>query len=244
VIDGIPENSSVTKEWKVTLASGKVPSGVLSYQVGCSLPDAGTRTVTREIAVQAVNAHDYKAGWQMCSIPFYLANSDPFSALGLPAGSYNIRQWDPSSRQYITPTNLVPGTGYWLQCADDYTGIIPIENNNIKPDNAKKFMDLSSGWNQIANPYSMPISLRNVKVKARNSTELVSLVDAVNRGWVRRSLFWWDPVTGPENGYSWSQDIETIRLEPWVSYWFKSNIACQLLLDPPTLGDWYGIGVQ
>jgi ABC-type Fe3+ transport system substrate-binding protein len=109
---------------------------------------------------------------------------------------------------------------------------------------AKKFMDLSSGWNQIANPYSMPISLRNVKVKARNSTELVSLVDAVNRGWVRRSLFWWDPVTGPENGYSWSQDIETIRLEPWVSYWFKSNIACQLLLDPPTLGDWYGIGVQ
>jgi hypothetical protein len=157
-------------------------------------------------------------------------------------------EWDSTLKQYNPVTTMTAGKGYWLRSATDIVGTLPLTNGNalpILPDSGQKLIQLAAGWNQIADPFIAPMAWRSVKVLEdwTDPNQPLSMQEALDRGWLRRTLFWWDPNTSPSTGqYAWSSDIATMRLLPWVSYWVKANSPCWLVIEPPVLGDWYGLG--
>lgn len=96
---------------------------------------------------------------------------------------------------------------------------------------------LRRGWNLISNPYVYPIPASYLRLRTTpggigGPVEGGSnLLDAVNNGLVRGTLFSYDPV---RKTYDIPSDLRTATLDPWVGYWLYVNSDLELIYTRPT----------
>ena len=73
------------------------------------------------------------------------------------------------------------------------------------------------GWNLVGNPYVYTITLGETKFYHRDYG-LMTYDQAVSRGLLTTTVFWWDPVF---RQYRWSSD-RAVQIKPWQGYWLRA----------------------
>jgi hypothetical protein len=224
LIDQVSAHSEKMVSWDVH-ATG-LPAGTLTYLLSANATASTAKAVRRDIQVPPVNMTDLTSGWQMISIPLALADAAPGTALKLtPTAPLRIAWWGPEAGEYrIYPDSafgvIQRGQGYWI--AVDAASSLSLVGAS-PPGTADALVPLGVGWNQIGDPFELPIRWGRVQVTFQGKT--MSLGDAVRLGLLRSTLFWWDPVL---HEYRWSLDT-SYMLQPWDGYWVKANADCALL---------------
>ncbi len=211
----VPANSEGHVSWKVRPVGQ--PTGILDYTVSMSTTPVGGTTVRRSINVPATEVQPFAAGWQMISVPFELSNGDPQTALGLTNAV--LWRYDTYSRQYKTPTTLVPGEAYWLKITTGQTGsLAPGQFNAINwTTNQGYQIPLQVGWNLVGNPYVYSYTLGETKFYHVDYGTM-TYDEAMKRGLISNTVFWWDPMF---RQYKWSSD-RSVQFKPWQGYWLRA----------------------
>ena len=201
--------------WKV-IPEGS-PSGVLSYSVSFSSAPVGGTTVSRQIIIPATEYQPFSAGLQMMSVPFHLSDPDPQPALGLLPGAV-LWKYDTYLREYVQADKLEPGVGYWLSMpVAQSTAMTPGRYAPIDWAGTHGYqIPLEVGWNLIGNPYLYAVTLGECRFH-HIDYGVLDYEQAVARGMISRTVFWWDPVF---RTYKWNRYGErSIQLKPWQGYW-------------------------
>ena len=237
-IDALSEGSV---SWQVKVDSQfNSPTGIRNYSVSFTADPVGGTTVSRDINIPATEWQSLSKNWQMISVPFDLTDSDPSTALGFDdAGlientDYRFYQYDPYLRQYKPVYSLVPGQAYWLSLSQAaWLELIPpmqawpttsMTVGNYSPiqwsGTQGHQIPMQTGWNLIGNPYVYTITFGELRFYHRDYG-VMDYDQAVARGMISKTVFWWDPVWSNSNGkYNWSS-LRSVQFKPWQGYWVK-----------------------
>ena len=238
------ETESLPITWTVR------PTGTVAGPVTIMIQVSGSpglqKTVSRSITIPATYHKAVINGWQMISVPYELKDARPESAL-LPYDSVTDQiltsdlqalQWDADANDYKMVTSILPGDGFWLKFDDssiiEFTLKAPgttTTNATPLPSNQSLPIELKAGWNQFGNPYLYPIVWGRVKVLSSSQVGPISIEDAANRGWIRRTVYWFDANKGVNGEYGFSSNPLT-QLLPWQGCWIKAITPCQLIIPP------------
>lgn len=182
------------------------------------------QTVTVSFALAP--AHTFPPGLQMISTPYdYGAGDDLAGLFGLslpltPTGP-RFAAWSPSQAGYLfypsSPVNtLSAGRGYWARFPSPsylrYDG-------PLVPTSAPFSISLGAGWNQIGDPFPLPVSLTSITA---NGTPLASSV-------VSPILYRYNTASGAYAALNPASD----SLQPYTGYWVFSRQSATLSLPPP-----------
>lgn len=146
-------------------------------------PQTGThRSKTKITAANqtiGVPAGGTKQSWRIISIPFDLPNDDrQISSIFTSLGDAGRSTWrllhysnTPSETwlEYPGFTNIERGKGYFINSIEG--GSVTLNANATTPDFSRSNLfsrDLVKGWNQIGNPYPVPINWDNIKTYNNN----------------------------------------------------------------------------
>ena len=212
--------------WKVRTVGN--PTGILDYSVSFSASPIGGTSVRRQINIPATETQTFASGWQMISVPFTLTNPDPGSALGL--SSYRFWRYDPHLRQYQPVYQLVPGEAYWLRISTPQTTqMTPGQYSPIAWAGTQGYqIPLQQGWNLVGNPFLYTVTLGEIRFYYRDYGS-VDYEEAVERGLISRTVFWWDPVF---RQYRLSND-RTVQIKPWQGYWVRALRPDVIMVPSP-----------
>jgi len=217
--------------WQIVVSPNAV--GHLKLEVKPSVPGfSNLKSIVRYIDIPVGSKRDMSAGISMFSIPFSVADASTGKVLSsLGDVTKRVARWSPKKNGYLyypndeEMANIVPGLGYWLKL--DNPATLDLSGNNPQP--VPWWMDyqiqLDAGWNQIANPFVYEIQWGSVKVQYGGQTKGWS--DAVNSGWLRSYIFYWDPTKG---SYKWEKD-PTFSLKPWEGYFIKTTVPCSFIFS-------------
>ena len=186
----------VTIPWQSTDIDN-VPSKYLTLELqdetGNKLADMRTETsytftatpnVLYSFQIKAEVFHwEFKAGWNMFSLPVDPGTTDPAEILPN-VGSYYLYTWDATNNKYVIPTELTPGKGYWVLVFGDVTQTIdgtPIDGYSLSG---------NAGWHMIG---SLSGEAQVQVTSGSIFTEFYTW-DATNKKYVLSSL-------EPGNGY-------------------------------------------
>jgi hypothetical protein len=178
-------------------------------------------------------------GLEMVSIPYQFHNDDAewvLQDLGSlqPGGNATVVRWDPKAAQYrwfpdpIT-TSVQPGVGFWLVNRARDTVRLPADATPIDHDQTFS-LRLEPGWNQIGNPFTVPLRLDQLKVSGSAGGEW-SMEDAYSRLLLVPTIFEYDPLV---NDYVWNTNLAAGRLDPFKGYWILCSDAVTLQFPPPS----------
>ncbi|MHB1458388.1 MAG: hypothetical protein ACYC0V_15890 [Armatimonadota bacterium] len=231
-------------EW-IVKPTGTV-TGILEYSVSLNANPVGGAIATRKINVPATPTQQMSKGWQMISMPFRTAIDDsapPSVPGGAPAGltalgisgnygtDYKLWEYNTKTGQYVEPTELVPGTGYWLWSripvstsqADGWT-YSPLTWNS----NSFNQYELKQGWNLIGNPFVYTITLGEYYFYHPDFGTL-TYGEAIQAGLISKTLYTYDTIYAKYRAYSTS----AIQIKPWQGYWIKALRTSVTLLSSP-----------
>ncbi|MCJ7575494.1 MAG: hypothetical protein MUO80_02275 [Dehalococcoidia bacterium] len=113
---------------------------------------------------------NFKAGWNMVSIPVAVANNSPSSVFPGVAGIFT---WNATSRSYYVPMVIEPEKGYWVAVTENVT--IAMTGTPVQTWTT----DIKAGWNMIGSVST------NSSVAAPNDDP---------DGSVMTPAYWWDPI--------------------------------------------------
>lgn len=221
--------------WKVKPVG--YPTGILNYSVSFSAAPVGGTSVRREINIPATEFQPLPSGWQMVSVPFELTDPDPTVALGLTGATW--WRYDAYTRQYLPVTKLISGEAYWLKLTSP-------QRTSMSPGNYSPKLwagtqgyqiPLQSGWNLIGNPYLYTVTLGEVMFYYRDYGA-ITYDEAVTRGLISSTVFWWDPVF---RKYNWSSD-RAVQFKPWQGYWVRALRSGVTMIVSPASQIGAGVG--
>ncbi|MGB9608617.1 MAG: FlgD immunoglobulin-like domain containing protein, partial [bacterium] len=137
--------------------------------------------------------------------------------------------------------NIKAGMAYWVKVQAPTT----IDVSKSQPQPPTPFtgstaysITLDAGWNQIANPFVYPIEWGNVMVNYGGQVK--GWLDAVNSGWLRSYIFYWNPNS---SAYEWSVSGSYL-LQPWAGYFIKVTVPSTLIFPAiPSRNLAYGEGI-
>ncbi|MFO7945446.1 MAG: FlgD immunoglobulin-like domain containing protein [Armatimonadota bacterium] len=201
------------------------------------------KSLTRVLNIPALpvlNPLESPRGLEMVSIPYEFDNNDAevvFADLGSlqPGGSATIIKWAPGMGQYkFFPdplvTNINAGEGYWLLNQARKVINLPDDAEAVPADRAFT-LRLPGGWNQIGNPFTVPIRFDTVNIIGPNGGEW-TLAEAYRRQLIIPTLFEYDPV---ENDYAWETRLSDMIMDPYKGYWLLVKDDISLQFPPPGL---------
>jgi hypothetical protein len=226
IIDVVPAHSEKMVSWNLH-ATGS-PAGTLTFLLSANVSPPAARAVSRDVLVPPVDNTNLLSGVQMFSVPFVLANTTPDAALSLsPSATLRLARWDPTDEKYLIFPEpgfglLQRGRAYWLGL--DVQSTLNLAGASA-PGSGDVIVPVEEGWNQIGNPFELPIEWGRVKVAYQDQT--LGLTDAVRMGLLRSTLFRWDPVS---HEYRWSLDT-SYQFQPWAGYWIKANLPFTLVFE-------------
>jgi len=145
--------------------------------------------------------------------------SDPDPTVALRLTNATLWRYDPYSRKYLAVTKLIPGEAYWLKLnTAQMTSMTP---GNYSPKlwagTQGYQIPLQTGWNLVGNPYLYTVTLGEVRFYYRDYGA-ITYDEAVTRGLISSTVFWWDPMF---RKYNWSSD-RAVQIKPWQGYWVRA----------------------
>lgn len=215
-------------------------SGELEYFVTARDIGGWQQVVSRKVMVPATKKSIFRSGYQMMHVPFTFNNPSIEHALGLGAGSFGAKYYDPITGQYLPLTRLSPGQAFWLYVSTVAPGsTLPfklaadaaIVGEESGRQTREQYITLKPGWNLIGNPFVYPMYWGQVLVA--NSADAVittvSLDQAVTNGWLSKTVFGWIPGSST---YQHFKNNDSLLL-PWRGYWVRAYRPLTLVLRPP-----------
>lgn len=168
--------------------------------------------------------------WNLLSIPGVAVNPAPASVLAgadLDIGLYswnNLAQgsvvYDSSSPDSFPP--LCPGVGVWFCVGAPYSLTTRVIAD--QPDSDFWINLPTEGYSLIGHPFPVPSRLRDCRIT--DGREMLTLEDAVSRGWLCQGIHYWSSST-LALGYL---DVvyDDALLKPWHGYWivtYRPNLV-------------------
>jgi len=202
------------------------------------------KTVRRSISIPAIpviTARPSPSGLEMLSIPYLFTNSDASNVFGslsdplFPGGAVALWRYDPDTNTYKAypdtwTSNVTPSKSYWLLNLNRETIVLPAGATPV-PTNQSYMANLDAGWNQIGNPFVVPVRFDRVRVIGPQGVEW-SLNEAVERGLLLPVLYAYDAAN---NEYTWGTSLAQTSLTPYDGYWLLAYADITLLFPPPAL---------
>jgi len=168
--------------------------------------------------------------WKMISIPFTLDDPRLDAVLVDDLGPQNdavwkLYRWNTANESYNKYPNVgdfSPGKSFWIISEDAKT--VDTGPGTDVSRQTDFVINLPSGWSQIGNPF--PFSIDWDEVRVRRNAEVVSILEAQARGWVRDKIWYWD-------GQSYLvYQAPSGTIDPYEGYWAKALLDCELLVYP------------
>ncbi len=219
--------------WRVEVEPGV--SGVLSYTVTSSGMPVSAKTATGSIEIPAQATRAFKAGLSMMSVPFQFANPDVAMALNMSPDRIRLARWDSKARKYAfypdsSVSTIEPGMGFWFKPDLDMTLALKDASPVPRSMSANFILPIKQGWNMIGAPYVYAVPWANTRVS--DGQTVISLEEAARAGWLRPTLFRYNPNLSPP-GYEFDSLLDAM-LEPWQGYWVRSDRDLFLLIPKVT----------
>lgn len=238
----VPHNELSSAHWEVVATATRPGKTNLKFT-----GPAG-RSVTGEVSIPVLPVLNplpasYPA-FEMVSFPYTFANSSAahvLASLGdLSPGSpativrYDPLQADPANRYKFYPdpfaAEIAPGAGYWLLNLNRLPARMPDDRQAVGGNVAYNVV-VYRGWNQIGNPFHYTVDFTQLEV-IDSANRRWTMWEAIDRGLVLPTLFWWDPSS---RLYRWEVDPSDVVLDPYMGYWLLAYDDLVLLVPPPTL---------
>ena len=183
------------------------------------------QTVTVSFALRP--AHTFPAGLQMISAPYAYGAGDDLAGLfglspPLTAAGPRFAAWSPLQAGYLlypsSPVNtLAAGLGYWARFpAPSYLHY----DGPLVPASAPFSVSLGAGWNQIGDPFPIPVPL----------SSLSAGVSSAGASAVSPTLYRYDAASGAYAALNPAADA----LQPYAGYWIFAYQPTTLAFPPPT----------
>jgi len=238
---GVAPGGEGVFRWQVTAVTDPATavSGRLTYSVSFSANPGGQgAAVGRDIDVPALPVQPFESGLQMICVPYNLADPTPGGALGLDDLIGQLLRWNSSVGMYERVSLIQPGEGYWL--AMNAGGRLTIRGGTPVSTALQQYeRRLARDWNQIGNPWLLPIRWGDVRVINADPQDpdylrplTVAEAAAPQRRWILPTLWWYDQATG----YNYDRNFDYgTEMTPFRGFWVKAlkpNIS--LLFPVPT----------
>ncbi len=202
------------------------------------------KVVRRQISIPAVPiipARESLRGLEMLSVPYEFVNSDANNVLGSlsdsvhPGGPVALWRWNPDREEYQSypdtfASNIEPGEGFWLLNQNRETIVLPPDAEPVS-DNLSFNVPLSAGWNQIGNPFVVPIRFDLLQVIGPDGSQW-SVSEAAQRGLILPVLYSYD---ASDNEYSWETSLQAMDVVPFEGYWLLAYRDVTLVFPAPRL---------
>jgi subtilase family serine protease len=165
--------------------------------------------------------HEFSQGLQMISVP-YNYNGAALSSLFDAATVLAV--YNPATPGYSTISSTTPsatlqaGTGYWISAANPLN-LIKTGPAVASPNKAV----LPAGWNMIADPYTVAVSIGSLDVIPSGSTTAVPWAKAVADGLVSGALY-----TYPAGSTDYTAIDAVSSLQPFAGYWIDVLKTCTI----------------
>ncbi|MGC9316618.1 MAG: FlgD immunoglobulin-like domain containing protein [Armatimonadota bacterium] len=202
------------------------------------------KVVRRQInipAIPVIPARVSATGLEMLSVPYEFTNSDASNVLGslsdsvFPGGPVGIWRWHPDLGEYFTypepfVANIELGEGFWLLNQNRETVVLP-RTATQAPTTQSFTYPIMQGWNQIGNPYVVPMRFDQVGVVGPQGMQW-TIQEATQRGLILPVLYAYDPEL---NEYTWESSLQRAALVPFEGYWLLAYRDVSLVFPPPSL---------
>lgn len=161
----------------------------------CALPaaDPVTRTYSQDLA----------AGWNLVSLGVR-TGADPMQLFGPHCEA--VRRWDPASGSYVTPGSLDPGEGCEVQMSA--ASQVTLSGTPVA---APLTLPTQRGWEQVGNPYSIPVPW--AQVRALRGAVVKTMPQAAKAGWIGRADL---VVDGVRRRVDYAKDVLAVGQGAWL----------------------------
>jgi len=233
-------------------------AGVKELVVSAFSPQVGVRQVKVPVVIPTLplkrqNGNlvlrlDLNAGYNLVGFPLVFINPEPSVALGIPPEELQLAAYDPILRNYLIYrrhlqfNKLELGLGYWLRLPVARSIEFDVQNIRSLVFEEPVIVPIRRGWNLLSNPFPWQVLLRGEGVRVGSDPVTFTFDDAVERGWIRGTIFIWrnDPTIPPYGGeYRAIAFGPNVRLEPFQGFWLYSEVDGNIIFDTPAfLGSW------
>ena len=224
-------------------SSALVPAGATSVTFPIAAPTPGSATVaavvggqtrTATLVVTLAPGTSYPAGLNMISAP-YDYTGQPLDGLFGYTG-VRLATWMPDGGAYAftaaAPADTLHlGRGYWVRLPKAVT----LSRPGTPADPTADFsIPLSAGWNQIGDPFLVPVKLGGVRVSVGGVVSTFAQATSAAPALVSELVYSYSPTANAGKGdYVWTRTDSS--LQPGLGYWVYSYEAATLVIPHPGL---------
>ena len=192
----------------------------------------GGQSATATLTVASAPGTSYPTGLNFISVPYDYSGLSLDSIFGYTG--VKLAVWLPAQSQYaLTPNSpadaLRPGRGYWVNLPHALT----LTTVGVSTNKTQDFsIALSPGWNQVGNPFTVPIKLGITR--AANGSVQVPFAEAASAVPLLLSslVYSYQPAaSGATGSYVWTRDTDF--LQPGQGYWVYAYQAVTLTIPHP-----------
>ena len=236
-----------------TVVRNQSPLPMARWQVRAQTARPGTaeieitgplgKIVRRQInipAVPIIPAREALLGLEMLSIPYDFINSDATNIFGslsdsvYPGGPVALWRYNPERQEYQTypepfAANIEPGDGLWLLNQNRETIVLPADAEAV-PDALAYNVDIQAGWNQVGNPFVVPVRFDQMEVIGPDGSQW-TVQEATSRGLILPVLYGYDAA---DNEYTWDTSLTGAYAIPFEGYWLLAYRDVTLVFPPPS----------
>ncbi len=179
--------------------------------------------------------------WRLWSAPLLPQDTSALAVLGDDLGAYSDTTWRlvgyKQSNGYIERPSIWPGYGYWL--ASVQSAALDAQGSLLY---GTQTVSLESGWNLVGNPFDIPVSLSDLRVRWYDGVSYELPYDdlSVDSLILRQTMWIYTDNSGDlvNNGTWESMSPYNLRdsLRPWQGYAVYALRPCTLLLERFTKG--------
>jgi hypothetical protein len=155
--------------------------------------------------------------WTMMTLSREVRNNLLFNKLS----SGELYRWDGADYGSIPGEILVPGQAFWILTENPAGERFNFETQDpITQDTLK--VALNRGWNQVGNPYEMPLRSEFITITANGNAD-VPLLEAVASEVILSDVFVFTGLTEDLTDIYRLQPIENMIFRPWEGVWIYVN---------------------
>lgn len=234
VIPSLAPGQVLNVRWQVQ-ADGTT-TGPLKYRLQITSTPGPAKTLEGTVMVATTPRVNIVGGPQLVGFPWIFASNDLATITGLTVGAgaqLDAFEWDTLLNTYQRVTTVsARGRAQWWIADTDYPNTLLAGASAPTDSVGGEFrVVLLKGWNLISNPYPYPVQLNQLIATSQSDPrESLTWADLTSRGWIRSTLYRYDPFDPP---YKFSSDSAQLVL-PHVGYWVYVNTETPInLFWPP-----------